>query len=769
MTDIIDQLSQRLLDRKKPANIHLIGVAGSGMSGLALILLEMGHCVSGSDKVTSAETERLQGLGLVFSSPHTAEVVEGADIVIFSSAIKPSNPARQAAEEKGIPCYRRAECLAAVLNAKKGVVVAGTHGKTTTSALAAHLLREARMRPCHYVGAEIPVLGANAHWTDQSEYLVAEGDESDGTLVNYLPEYSIILNIEAEHLDFYRDLDHIKSVFRQLCDQTRGKIIYCASDEGASSVCSHYKNAISYGWKEGDYTVDDLVERRGHSRFTVVRKGEPLGRVELGVPGRHNVLNSLAAIALALEMGADFGAISRGLASFAGAKRRFETKYLSPSYRIVDDYGHHPTEIAATLQTAKSLKAKRLVVLFQPHRYTRTKLLADDFGRVLQHADKMFIADVYPASEQPIPGIDGQFLTDCVKKHGHVDVTYVPNLQLAHHIVGNALEPGDLLLTLGAGNVHEVGTRIAADLAIFEEMLRFAGEGVEGCLYEPMDKHTTMGVGGPAQFWMEPSRFEALANLVNYCHDRNIPVKMIGRGSNVIVRDGGIRGMVVHPEGGEFDEVRILNDNRILAGAGVRLKKLASVAMKAGIGGFEWMDGIPGAVGGSLRMNAGAMGGDMWHCLRSAICLDEDGEIREYLSSSLDAMYRSIPHFIHSIVLGATFEGKPGDEAAMKANVEASREKRKVSQPMGASAGCIFQNPESIPAGKLIDELGFKGNKVGGAKVSKIHANFIVNTGNAKAVDITDLADMIRNRALDERGIELKSEAQFIGDREAQF
>lgn len=766
---MIDQLRQRLLDRENPARIHLIGVAGSGMSGLALILMEMGHRVSGSDKVTSTETERLQGLGLAFSSPHTAEAVEGVDIVIFSSAIQPTNPARQAATEKGIPCYCRAECLAAVLNSKKGIIVAGTHGKTTTSSLAAHLLREARMRPCHYVGAEIPVLGANAHWNELSDHLVAEGDESDGTLVNYLPEYSIVLNIEPEHLDFYRNIDHIKSVFKQLCDQTRGKVIYCATDAGANDVCSRYDDAISYGWSDADFTAEDLVEKRGHTVFTVVRKGESLGRVELGVPGRHNVLNALAAIALAMEIGADFSAISRGLASFAGAKRRFETKYLSPDYRIVDDYGHHPTELAATLQTAKSLKPNRLIVLFQPHRYTRTQLLADDFGKVLQNADKVFIVDIYPASEPPIEGIDGNFLVERIKEHGSVDVSYLTNMQLAHHQVGNALQPGDLLLTLGAGNVHEVGTRIAADLAIFEEMLRFAGEGIKGRLYEPMRRHTTMGVGGPAQFWMEPSQFDTMANLVNYCHDRNIPVRVVGRGSNVIVRDGGIRGVVIHPEGGEFDQITVLNNRRISAGANVRLKKLVSTAINANIGGLEWMEGIPGSVGGSLRMNAGAMGNDMWHCLRSAVCLDEDGEVREYLSSSLESMYRSIPHFIHSMVLGATFEGREGNPEEMNNLVEASRNKRKTSQPAGASAGCIFQNPESIPAGKLIDELGFKGMKVGGAEVSNVHANFILNTGKAKAVDITDLVDMIRKKAFDERGIELKSEAQFIGDREAQF
>lgn len=766
---MIDQLRQRLLDRDHPARIHLIGVAGSGMSGLALILLEMGHRVSGSDKVTSTETERLQGLGLAFSSPHTAEAVDGVDVVIYSSAIQPDNPARKAATTKGIPCYRRAECLAAVLNAKKGVIVAGTHGKTTTSSLAAHLLREARLRPCHYVGAEIPVLGANAHWNEQSDHLVAEGDESDGTLVNYIPEHSIVLNIEPEHLDFYRDLKHIKEVFRRLCDQTRGRIIYCAGDAGATDVCSGYTGAISYGWSEADYIAEDVVERRGHTIFTVVANGEALGRVELGVPGRHNVLNALAAIALAIEIGADFASISRGLASFAGARRRFETKYLSPDYRIVDDYGHHPTEIAATLQTARSLKPKRLIVLFQPHRYTRTLLLADDFGKVLQQADKVFIVDIYPASEAPIEGVDGNFLVERIKQHGAVDVSFIPNMQRAHHAVGNALEPGDLLVTLGAGNVHEAGARIAADLGLLEEMLRFAGEGTRGRLYEPMRKHTTMGVGGPAQFWLQPSAFDATANLVNYCHDRNIPVRMVGRGSNIVVRDGGIRGVVIHPEGGEFDQVSVLGNNRISAGANVRLKKLVSVAMNAGIGGFEWMDGIPGSVGGSLRMNAGAMGNDMWHCLRSAVCLDEDGEIREYLSTSLEAMYRSIPHFIQSMVLGATFEGNQGNPDEMAKALEEAREKRKTSQPAGPSAGCIFRNPESIPAGRLIDEMGFKGMKIGGAEVSSVHANFIMNTGNAKAVDITDMVDLIRKRAADERGIELKSEAQFIGDREAQF
>lgn len=766
---MIELLRTRLLDRDNPARIHLIGVAGSGMSGIALILMEMGHRVSGCDRVSSNETERLQGLGLQFSCPHNADAISDAEIVIYSSAIKPDNPTLSAALQKGIPCLLRAECLAAILNAKQGIVVAGTHGKTTTSSLTAHLMREGRMRPCHYVGAEIPVLGANAHWNEDSPYLVAEGDESDGTLVNYLPEHSIILNIEAEHLDFYRDLDHIKSVFTRLCNQTRGYIVYCKEDAGARDVCETRENTISYGWSDADYTASDIVERRGHTLFTITRKGEEMGRVELGVPGRHNVLNSLAAIALCTELGVDFTSITRGLASFAGAKRRFETKYLSTQYRIVDDYGHHPSELHATLQTARSLQPERLVVYFQPHRYTRTQKLADDFGKVLQEADLVFVSDVYPASELPIEGISGQTIIDAMKKYGDTPAYYAPAIANGHLSIGNQLKPGDLFLTLGAGNIHECGMKLAKDLAMLEEMVRHCeADTLDVSLYESMARHTTMKVGGPAQYWLEPLTFDSFQRCVTFCQDRNIPIHIIGRGSNIIVRDGGLRGAVIHPEKGEFAEL-VIDKAKITAGAGVKLKKLSSAAAQAGIGGFEWMDGIPGNVGGSLRMNAGAMGQEMWDNFISALCLDEDGEIRRHIKDEINAQYRSIPEFAYNYVLQASFEGTVHSPEEIAQLIEDARVKRKTSQPIGASAGCIFKNPEEIPAGKLIDELGLKGVRIGDAVVSDIHANFIVNMGQATALDITSLIDLIRKEALDVKSIELKSEAQIIGDREPQF
>ncbi len=763
-------LSKRLTDRTTPLHIHLIGVAGSGMSGLALLLLGMGHKVSGSDRVTTAETERMQGVGLVFSSPHTAAAVKKADIVVYSSAIKPENPAYAAAKKAKTPLLRRAECLAAILHTKKGIVISGTHGKTTTSSMTAHVLREAGHKPSHYVGAEIPILGANAKWSEDGEFMVAEGDESDGTLALYRPEHAVILNIEAEHLDFYRDIDHIKEVFTQLAEQTTGKIVYCAEDPVASEVCAGRKNAISYGWEEADYTATDVRDLKGSSAFTVTKKGKVLGDVELGIPGNHNVLNALAAIALADSCGAEFTLVARALATFAGAKRRFETKYLSANYRIVDDYGHHPSELAATLQTARSLKSKRVIVLFQPHRYTRTQALADDFGKVLQAADMVFITDVYAASEKPIDGVSGETLVEAMKLHGDIPVTSVPDLATAHHAVGHALQPGDLLITLGAGNVHEAGTRIAADLKILEEMRGLMPPGeIDGKLYEPMSRHTTLLVGGPAQFWIEPHSFYGFAFLVDYCRERGIPVRVVGRGSNLLVRDGGIRGAVIHPSGGVFSEVTVDGRGHVTAGAGVRLKKLASIAGGSGIGGFEWMEGIPGNVGGALRMNAGAMGIETFDQVVRVTFLDEDGVIRTREREEIVTQYRNVPELRRNFALQAVFKGKADSAANIKERWDASREKRKSSQPIAASAGCTFRNPEYIPAGRVIDSMGLKGTTCGHAAISEVHGNFVINQGGASALEILTLIEFIQDKAREDRQVELETEIKILGDDEAAF
>ncbi|MCB1204062.1 MAG: UDP-N-acetylmuramate--L-alanine ligase [Verrucomicrobiae bacterium] len=768
MSDLCKTWGERFAKREEPLRVHLIGVAGSGMSGLASLLLGLGHRVSGSDKVTSRETERLEKAGLYFSSPHSAEAVVGTDVVIYSSAIKPGNASYDEALKRGIPLLRRAEALSAIMLGKKGIVVAGTHGKTTTSSLTAHVLRVGGKAPSHYVGAEIPILGTNANWEEKGDWFVAEGDESDGTLVNFHPEHAILLNVEAEHLDFYDGLDAICAVFGQYCDQTQGKIIYCGEDANARRVCEGRKNAISYGWnRDFDVSASDLSPRGAGTEFTVGRKGEEIGRVFLGIPGRHNVLNSLAAIALALEVGVAFDRIDEALGSFRGAKRRFELKRNSDRVTIVDDYGHHPSEIAATIQTARSQHAGRLVVVFQPHRYTRTQLLREEFGRCFGGVDELWVTDVYAASEPPIPGVSGQTIVDAVLENGDVEkVTFHPDLSTLHLAVGQRLEPGDWLITLGAGNVHEIGTRLARDLGTLDRLRDILAE-PDGILklYEPMRRHTTMKVGGPAQFWIEPTTVEGLARIVKHCAEGGMPLRVVGRGSNLLVRDGGIPGVVMNPVRGEFGEISV-EGNTVRAGAGVKFKALAAAAQSAGLGDFEWMEGIPGNVGGSLRMNAGAMGWETFDQVVRVKMVDAQGTVFEKTVEEIRHYYRHVPELAHNVAVSAVFKGTPTSDDDIAARMNASKDKRKSSQPVAASAGCVFKNPGPVGAGQLVDEMGLKNAAKGAARVSEVHGNFIVNEGAATAKDVLDLIAEIKAVALKERGIELETEVQIIGQDE---
>ncbi len=744
--------------------IHLVGVAGSGMSGIAALLIELGHTVSGSDKVSTMETDRLRRLGLRFHERHRPEEAGTADLVVFSSAIKGDNPILVSARKYGKPIVRRAEALAAIMRSKRGIVIAGMHGKTTTSAMTAHVLREGGLHPCHYVGAEIPILGMNAHWDSRGEYFVAEGDESDGTITLFRPEHTLILNIEEEHLDFYADLDAIEKVFAQLITQTAGTVFYNLDDKNAARVCRSLPRGISYGFAdEADYRAVDIRLTGFGSMFRVDHRGQDLGEAVLNVPGQHNVHNALGVIAVASELGIAFEKIAKSLAKFEHARRRFEIKYDSPRFLLVDDYGHHPTEIRATLKAARSVGRKRVLTMFQPHRYSRTKALQKEFGCAFDDADRLVVTDVYGSNEAPIPGVTGQIIADEIVGHGHRGVSYEPRLEWVHRTVGNMLESGDLVLSLGAGNIHEQLSALAADLVTAEKLKEVVGEGGEVRLYEPLSKHTTLRVGGPAQFWVEPRTEKAFAELIRFCRDENLPLFVMGRGSNLLVRDGGVSGVVVHPSGGDFDKIEI-NGAEITAGVGAKLKEVAYAGKAAGIGGMEWMEGIPGAVGGGLRMNAGAMGAQTFENVLRVRYLDANGEAHTKSRDELEVHYRNFPLLEKNFAVSAVFRGQPAPLEEIVRKLEASQEKRRTSQPAAKSAGCIFKNPDSCPAGKLVDELGLKNSRVGKARVSEVHGNFIVNDGGATAAEMLELIEKIKATALAKRGIELETEVQIVGE-----
>src|SRR6266700_1793905 len=746
--------------------IHLVGVAGSGMSGLAALLLELGHQVSGSDKASTMETDRLQRLGLCFHQNHRAGDASAADLVVFSSAIKIDNPILVSAHDSGKPAVRRAEALAAIMQGKRGIIIAGMHGKTTTSAMTAHVLREAGLHPSYYVGAEIPILGSNAHWDPRGEYFVAEGDESDGTLRCFHPELALILNIEEEHLDFYADLIAIEKVFAQLIEQTSGTVFYNADDANTTRLCRSCPRAVSYGFLDkADYHGADIELKDFGSAFSVYHHGKRLGETLLNVPGRHNVHNALGVIALATELGIPFEKIAASLRKFQHARRRFEIKYSSERFLLVDDYAHHPTEIRATLTTAKSIGRKRILTMFQPHRYSRTKALRKQFALAFDDADRVVVTDVYGSNEAPVAGITGQIMADEIVAHGHGGVSYQPRLEWVHRDIGNMLNSGDLVLSLGAGNIHEQLSILAADLVIAEKLKAIVGEEGDVRLYEPLSKHTTLRVGGPAQFWVEPRNEAGLSELIRFCRRENLPLFVIGRGSNLLVRDGGIRGVVVHPSGGDFDKIDI-HGNEITAGVGAKLKEIAYAGRAADLGGLEWMEGIPGAVGGALRMNAGAMGAQTFESVTRIRYLDAEGNPHVKDRDELEVFYRRFPLLENNFAISATFRTQPAERAEIDSRLRESQKKRRTTQPIAKSAGCIFKNPGNIPAGRLVDELGLKNSRVGNARVSEVHGNFIVSDGGATAAEMLQLIDKIQSAARAMRGIELETEVEIVGEPE---
>src|SRR5947208_4378979 len=392
-----------------------------------------------------------------------------------------------------------------------------------------------------------------------------------------------------------------------------------------------------------------------------------------------------------------------------------------------------------------------------------TKALMREFGLTFDHADRVLITDVYPASEKPLPGITGQTIADEIAAHGHGGVSYQPQLGRVHCDIGNMIAAGDLILSLGAGNIHEQLSALAADLVIAEKLKAIVGEEGDVRLYEPLAKHTTLRVGGPAQFWVEPRTEAAFAELIRFCRREGLPRFVLGRGSNLLVRDGGIRGVVVHPSGGDFDKVEV-SGNEISGGVGAKLKQIAYAGKAAGLGGLEWMEGIPGAVGGGLRMNAGAMGAQTFEKVVRVRYLDAKGEAHTKTRDELEVHYRNFPLLENNFAVSAVFRGEPAPLEEIVRKLQESQEKRRTSQPAAKSAGCIFKNPDSCPVGKLVDELGLKNCRVGKARVSEVHSNFIVNDGGATAAEMLELIEKIKSVARAKRGIELETEVQIVGE-----
>jgi len=449
----------------KTKRIHFVGIGGIGMSGIAELLLNLGYQVSGSDLRSSGITRRLAGLGGRIHTGHEARWVEGADVVVTSSAISPDNPEVRAARQAHIPVIQRAEMLAELMRlAKYGIAVAGSHGKTSTTSLVATVLAEARLDPTVVVGGKVDSLGGNAK-LGCGDFLVAEADESDGSFLKLSPVIEVVTNIDLEHLDYYRDLDHIREVFLRFIEilPFYGAAILCLDDPNIARLLPRIqRRIITYGLSEqADLQAHRLERHKGRTRFTVRFGGRDLGGVELAQPGTHSVLNALAAIGVGLELEIEFPVIARALAGFKGVQRRLQVKGDEDGVLVVDDYGHHPTEIRATLAAIREgWPDRRLVVAFQPHRYSRTEKLMSEFETAFHRADILILTDIYAASEEPIAGVDSLRLMEAIRAHGQKNVHHAGAVERVPDLACELLRPGDLFLTLGAGNINQAGEEV---------------------------------------------------------------------------------------------------------------------------------------------------------------------------------------------------------------------------------------------------------------------------------------------------------------------
>jgi len=452
--------------------VHFVGIGGIGMCGLAELLLAQGYAVTGSDLASGATVERLRRLGARVAIAHAAEHVAGADVVVVSSAVRRGNPELAAAQALGVPVIPRAEMLAEVMRLKDGIAVAGTHGKTTTTSLIAHLLDAAGLDPTVVVGGRVIGAGAAADRTGarlgQGPFLVAEADESDGSFLHLSPVVAVITNVEPEHLDHYGTADAMEDAFAAFANRLPfwGRAVLCLDDAGVQRLLARIaRRRTTYGFSaQADWVAHEVVRDGPGSRFAVRRAGEALGVARIALPGRHNVANALAALAVAAELDVPFARATDALASFAGVERRFEHKGDARGVRVVDDYGHHPTEIRATLAAAREQHAGRLVVVFQPHRYTRTRDLFDEFAAAFHDADLLVLTEIYAASEPKLPGVEAAALAEAVRQRGHRDVRFIADLEAIAPALAPELRAGDLVLTLGAGSITRLGPQLLAAL-----------------------------------------------------------------------------------------------------------------------------------------------------------------------------------------------------------------------------------------------------------------------------------------------------------------
>lgn len=757
-----------LLYGREVQHIHCLGVGGMGMAPLAIYLAQAGYSVSGEDDALTDAVRLLLEVALVQLGP----LPTACEMVVFSSAIASTHPAHIAAQTRGLPLVRRGALLAEVLQGKKLVAVCGSHGKTTTAAMLVTALRHANFPAGYVLGGLIADPGVPPAHVGTNDWVVAEVDESDGTIECFSPEITVVVNLDWDHPDRYRELGDLERTFAALVARTTGPVL-------VNAAC-----ALSLRLAPTAITFGD----RGRFAFTVEQTTDSL-RLRLGgdfalttamvrAYGDFNAANATAALAAAQLMGVTLAQAM--LADYPGVRRRQTLLSAAGGLTVIEDYAHHPAEIRALLSGLRRQLAEsgRLFVVFQPHRFSRTAQFKAEFAAALALADRGYLLDVYPAGEAPINGgTSAAIYAEMKNISTNPLVDYLPGGDaLLFRNLTRETRAGDSVVFIGAGDIDRrarawlEGVQAAAKAARWDEFVANLAPqlSVHTRLRreDPLGPKTTMRVGGAARVYAEPANELDLQILLRAAAASGVKIFVLGRGSNLIVPDEGVDGMVIALAHAHWSAFEPLADGRIQVGAGLRLKNLCGLAAKTGLVGFEFLEGIPGSIGGALRMNAGAMGGWMFDVVEAVQLMTLEGELKTLAKAAMHVDYRHCAELHHAIALSAVLcPAAQSASAEISRQIDVYRRKRHESQPREPSAGCIFKNPPGDSAGRLIDQSGLKGERVGDAEVSPVHANFIVNRGGATAGDVLELVRRVRLRVRQTTGVDLQPEVLLYGKK----
>ena len=750
-------------------HIFMIGVGGMGMAPLAIFLRDKGYRVSGSDDgLTESVRRQLVKAGVEL---HQGTAFgDSVDCIVHSSAVKSKHPHIVAAQSKDLPIFRRGEMLAMQVADKQLVAIVGSHGKTTTAAMIAWILYHREDSVAFVGGGLFEDEKIPPAWSGESDWVVAEIDESDGSLENFSPHVTLLTNLDWDHADQYPEESDLQNAFRRIFERTKCTVLlpekFSSMFTSGKSIHPIFKTFGSGGDFQGK--VLQSIAKKGLLELN----GSFTHRIEeVNAYGNFNMENALAAFSVCDSMGIE--PATNCLKEFTGICRRQSILHDSTDLTVLTDYAHHPTEITSLLQSIRDTYSDRkLVVVFQPHRFTRTRQFKKAFAEELSVSDRLVILPVYSAGE----GYDEEGTSDTLKpflRKTAEFLTWMPGRSWLDKFY-NSLEPRTIVLFVGAGSVEKTAPVFSAICnhqdSVPKQWLGYLQNQISPdtrlSTHEKLQKKTTMRIGGDARFFAEPASVDDLQRVLESAAIFGFHHFLLGRGSNLIVADSGFDGLVLRLNHPYWKRITPTADGKLELGSGARLTEVSKKASRLGMGGFEFLEGIPGTIGGAIAMNAGAMGSWIFDLVESVTVLNKQGNVETFYRSQLKFGYRCCIGIKEMTILRVTLvPARYEDPQTILSRMNHFASRRKATQPRESSAGCIFRNPDGFFAGELIDKTGLKGLRIGDAEVSTVHGNFLVNKGKAGYKDVIELVRQVRNRVKKAHNLELMPEVQLLGEQ----